>query len=284
MEIRSLAGVCEDAVLDAFQEAFGDYAVNFDRDGVRDMLVRRGFCADLSFAFFDNGRIVAFILNGAGMYDGVKSCYDCGTATVPDFRGRGLARELFAHSLPVLRENGIEQYVLEVLQDNSAAISLYGKQGFSVTESYDCFNGSVSGIEFLKPFPAGIEVRDISIEDLRGLLGFCDFRPSWQNDIESLCRGAASLVKRGAYTHDGEPVGYCVSDPVSGDISQIAVAKDCRRRGVASMLLSDAISFFTSSTIKVLNVEAGNIPLPKFLEAVNIPRGLSQYAMRKVIG
>lgn len=42
------------------------------------MLPRRGYEPRLSFAVFDEGRIVAFTLNGIGLFNGVKTAYDTG--------------------------------------------------------------------------------------------------------------------------------------------------------------------------------------------------------------
>lgn len=106
MEIRNLSGVSTDVVVAAFQKAFCDYAVGFGAPEIASLLVRRGFCPDLSFAAFDDDAIVGFVLNGRGMYDGVETCYDCGTGTVPAYRGHGIAAKLFNESLPALRNVG----------------------------------------------------------------------------------------------------------------------------------------------------------------------------------
>ena len=50
------------------------------------MLIRRGYVPKLSFAAFDNGKIVAFTLNGIGMFNGIRTAYDTGTETVKEYR------------------------------------------------------------------------------------------------------------------------------------------------------------------------------------------------------
>ena len=133
MEIRSLADTDFDTLYEAFALSFADYEIHPGREELRKMLRRRGFAPELSFAAFDDGRIAAFTLNGIGDFDGLRTAYDTGTATLPDYRAQGLATRIFEHSLPHLRAAGVRQYLLEVLQHNAKAISVYRKLGFETT-------------------------------------------------------------------------------------------------------------------------------------------------------
>lgn len=79
MEIRDLPQISANRVVEAFEAAFSDYAVSFDRQQIESMLKRRGYDPALSFAALDNeadGRIAAFILNGVGEYANETTCYD----------------------------------------------------------------------------------------------------------------------------------------------------------------------------------------------------------------
>lgn len=111
---------------------------------------------------------------------------------------------------------------------------------------------------------------------------YTDFTPSWQNSLESIARGQDGLNILGAYINN-QTVGYCVSDPCSDDITQIAVSPQFRRRGIASCLLSEGIKRFESQRVKALNVDDGCASLIGFLKGVNFSDGLSQYAMTQSI-
>lgn len=279
MEIRNLENIGIGRILDAFEAAFADYAVAFDREQLKTMFERRGFCPRLSFAAFDGDTMAAFTLNGFGMHRGVLSCYDCATGTLPAYRGRGLAARVFEHSLPYMRESGAGQYVLEVLQSNEAAIALYRKQGFETAASYDCFTGSIADMHF--KYSGGVaDVRRISADEFLNFHSFCDFEPSWQNSDDSLRRGASQLLFYGAYS-GVHAVGACAIDPVSGDIARIAVRSDSRRCGIASALLAEALDAMRTPSVKVLNVDSSCASLLAFLAAAGFRPGLSQYAMRK---
>lgn len=95
MKFRKLSDCSFDTLYKGFGRAFADYQIHFEKEEIRSMLRRRGYDADLSFAFFDKGEIVAFTLNGTGTFDGIPTAYDTGTGTAKEYRGKGLAGEIF---------------------------------------------------------------------------------------------------------------------------------------------------------------------------------------------
>ncbi len=282
MEYESLSELSMSEVLDAFMKAFDGYAVNFSRTEISSMLERRGFCRELSFGALHDGELVAFLLNGIGCYDGLMTCYDCGTGTLPAYRGQGLAGRLFRMSLPVLKGAGVRQYLLEVLQSNVAAISLYKDAGFDVVADYECFRQDIDKLRLGGDGAYCPDMREVEAKSLVDLRGFCDFSPSWQNDFDSIVRGASGLIIRAAFI-DGSPVGYCAFDPMTGDIAQIAVDRRCRRQGIASALLREVVAFSKTDKVKVLNIDSRCESMTGFLDAVNLEKGLSQFGMRRTI-
>ena len=106
MEIKSLEKTDFNTLFRAFGRAFADYEVQLNAEQLRAMLTRRGFDPALSFAAFDGAQIAAFTLNGIGNFNGVPTAYDTGTGTLKEYRGTGLATEIFRHSMPHLRRAG----------------------------------------------------------------------------------------------------------------------------------------------------------------------------------
>lgn len=51
---------------------------------------------------------------------------------LPGERGRGFATQLLAHGLGLLREEGVVACLLEVREDNAAAVAVYRHAGFAV--------------------------------------------------------------------------------------------------------------------------------------------------------
>lgn len=282
MEIRNLSDISYDCIICAFQEAFSDYAVSFSSDGIMAMFKRRGFTPQLSFGAFQDGKIVSFLFNGTGLYGGTFTAYDCGTGTIPAFRGRGLAGTLFEHAVPLLREAGMKRYLLEVLKSNTTAINIYSKAGFETIAEYECFTGNKNMIARSNKTNKYVEIHGCVKDLLYCLSHFCDFTPSWQNSVESIARGFDRLIMRIAMMGD-KPVGYIVADPSTGDISQIAVDPAHRRCGIATALLRDMLQSIKIDTLKVLNIDRHSTPMIEFLNATGFCKGLPQYAMSKSI-
>lgn len=282
MEIRGLDNICFDELFEGFSNAFSDYEIHFDKSEVQSMLTRRGYVPKLSFAALERGKIVAFTLNGIGMFNGILTAYDTGTGTAKDYRGCGLAGKIFQYSLPYLKEAGIRQYLLEVLQNNHKAITVYRRMQFETTREFDCFKQSIANISDLNIINNSIDYRIeiIDTNTVRRAQSFCDFYPSWQNSIESIERGQSELTCIGASCAENL-VGYCVFDRKSGDLTQIAVKKEYRRQGVASRLLSEVIKQMCTDFVKVLNVPSDNLSLPAFLKRKNIRLMNKQFEMVK---
>ena len=279
--IRSLERESFDCVADAFLRAFEDYDLTFDRQRLRDMLVRRGADMELSFGAFYNEELVSFILNGIADYAGRKTAYDTGTGTVSSARGAGLIDRIFQWSLPRLRDAGVERYLLEVLTHNTPAIKIYRRMGFEITRSFDCFAGRTEDISIDSEENENLEVRRGRICDIERLQHFCDFAPSWQNSLSSILRAEKTMVCLIACLSDNTPVGYLVAEPAYGDIAQIAVAPDYRRRGVARRLLRNIIRLHACDNWRVVNIPDDYLPMKLFLQADGFGLTCSQYEMMR---
>ena len=279
MEIRSLAGTDFDTLCEAFAQAFADYDIDSGREPLHRMLKRRGFVPELSFAAFDGDRIAAFTFNGIGTYDGRPTAYDTGTGTLPAYRRQGLASRIFTCSIPHLRAAGIRQYLLEVLQHNPAAIAVYRKMGFETVREFNYFGQEKQQMKIPAKQPAWpCTLRSVDVAAIGRLAGFHDFRPSWQNDDDSILRAGADLQGFGLF-RDDEPLGYCLCEPSSGDIARIAVAPWFRRQGIGSALLRHAVETIAADSVKVINAETGCESLAQFLRARNIPIRGRQFEM-----
>ena len=277
MEIRNLEHNPFDTLFCAFERAFSDYEIHFEKEEVRSMLLRRGYNPKLSFAAFVNGDIVAFTLNGTGTFNDLPTAYDTGTGTVKEYRGQNLAGTIFTHSIPFLKKAGICQYLLEVLQNNEKAITVYRRMNFAVNREFDCFRQSIKQIN-LRKANTDCVIEPVHLEAVRKAQQVCDFTPSWQNSIESIERGISELTCLGAFL-DGKMVGHCVFDVHTGDLSHIAVQNEYRRKGIGSRLLQEASRQMKTDFIKFLNVDSETSAMPAFLQSRNIPLANKQFEM-----
>lgn len=280
MEIRPLSGTDPEIIWNGFSKAFADYEVQINRTQFMALIKRRGFDPDVSFAAFEGkDNIIAFTLNGTGTFNGIPTAYDTGTGTVKEHRGKGLATKIFEHSLPFLKDRNLEQYLLEVLQHNTGAVSVYRKLGFGVTREFHYF---VQKSTEVRPGAdqAGsrFSVRQIDPLAAAETEGFADFAPSWQNSYESISRVPDHFVALGAFEEE-TMLGCCILEPASGDIPQLAVKEESRRKGIGSLLLREALRLNQSEIVKIVNADIRCVSITGFLQSKNIPVTGKQYEM-----
>lgn len=273
MEIKSLEKTDFDTLFRAFGRAFADYEVQLNAEQLRAMLTRRGFDPALSFAAFDGAQIAAFTLNGIGNFNGVPTAYDTGTGTLKEYRGTGLGTEIFRHSMPHLRRAGVGQYLLEVLQYNTRAVSVYRNLGFETVREFNYFcraNTEIADRGDTPRLPHSVRRTD------------WDFTLSWQNSFESIGRAAGDFVSLGVFTEE-ELAGYCVFEPASGDVAQIAVKRQYRRKGIAGLLLREMLRLNRNDSLKIINTDVSCGSITGFLQAKNIvPQGKQFEMIRKI--
>lgn len=280
MKIQSLKNTSYDTIYHAFSKAFSEYEIQINSDQLLAMLKRRGYNPALSFAAFDNDEIVAFTLNGAGLFNGVSTAYDTGTGTLQEYRGQGLATKVFEYSIPFLKESNVEQYLLEVLQHNTKAVSVYRNLGFETTREFNYFVQQNELISLDADIRIPCTIQQTTCEILHNVSGFHDFEPSWQNSTEAILRSIDDFIFLGAYV-GSDIVGCCVFEPASGDITRLAVNKHFRRNGIASELLKNAIGQNKHHSLKVVNTDPSCTSITDFLLSKNIEQKGKQFEMIK---
>ena len=282
MEIKSLINTDFETIFNAFNQAFVDYEMQLNAEELKTMLKRRGYNPDLSFAAFEGEKIVAFTLNGIGNFNGTKTAYDTGTGTLKEHRGKGLATKIFEYSIPYLKAANINHYLLEVLKHNTKAFSVYRNIGFEVTREFNYFVWKNDEIKNKISIQISCSIERIDIEKHLYVSDFWDFYPSWQNSFESIQRASEDFISLGAFV-EKRLVGYCIFEPNSGDITQIAVDKPFRRNGIASLLLHEIGKLNKNAKTKLLNSDISCDSIVCFLKAKNIEIIGKQFEMTRGI-
>jgi ribosomal protein S18 acetylase RimI-like enzyme len=262
---------------DCFLAAFSDYLVDMQmsREQFEQRIARDGVRLEISAGAFDDGKMIGFYMNGLGLWHGKQTAYDAGTGVIPDRRGEGFAKELFAFMVPRLKELGITQYLLEVLSENDRAVALYRKLGFVKTRVLTVLR-SDEPVMSLPELP-GVSLRPIDKPDWKLFESFWDGSPSWQNSSRAVERVTDAREILGAYV-DGNCVGYGIVFRPSGNLMQLAVSGEHRRRGIGSRILA-AIS--PNEALKVNNIDENMKGTLAFFEANKFKIVLTQYEMVK---
>lgn len=269
---------------EAFIEAFSDYVIPFalTQEQFRNHIILNAVDLERTIGCFDGDRIVGFSLNGFGHWDGQLTAYDAGTGVVPHRRRRGLGDAMFDILLRRFASDGIEQFLLEVVTTNTAAVDLYRKLDFRPARDLALLQCD-GQLNTAAPRPAGIEIRELSEPDWGHLSSFWDGKPSWQNSIEAIGRSRRMKRVRGAFL--GQTcVGYVVFSSSFGRLAQIAVHKDHRDRGIGSALLREMQAHKADGfSMQVINVDTSLEAANRFFLNRGFYKRLTQHEMVRAI-
>ena len=283
MEYRTLTNTTTRCMYEAFSQAFSDYQVSVDMplESFEIMLKRNGFMPEVSAGAFDNGVLVGLVLNGVREWDGEKTIYDLGTGVIPAYRRKGITEKLLDLVKELCRENNIGVYQLEVIQTNEGAVALYQKQGFQVKRALNCY--SLEGKLAEPEENAELKLhrpQEIEAEQWDILKSFWNYPPSWQNGIDAVC----AIPDTFGYTlaeSDGTLIGYGIVQKANGDIVQLAVDLQHRRKGVATEILLDLQKQSKKSGMTAINVDGRDEAANGFLKQMGFGVFVTQYEMAK---
>lgn len=268
----------------AFIEAFSDYVIPFalTKEQFRNHLSLNAVDLDRTIACFEQERIVGFSLNGFGLWNGRSTAYDAGTGVVPGRRRRGLSRAMFDILLRQFGENGIEQFLLEVVTTNTAAVGLYNKLGFRPVRELALLQCD-GGLQAAAPGPANLEIREIGEPDWDHLCTFWDGQPSWQNSAAAIGRSPKTRCILGAFL-GGSCLGYLAFSAGVGRVAQIAVDKDNRGRGIGSALVREMHAQTADGfSMQVINIDKSLEAAIRFFIKRGFYERLAQHEMIRMM-
>jgi ribosomal protein S18 acetylase RimI-like enzyme len=262
-----------------FLDAFSDYQVRMDLPlyKLKQMLQRRGYVSEISMGAFKDELLVGLVLNGFRNWNGKPTVYDTGTGVIGDYRKQGITSSMLLNIRALLKEREIEQYLLEVIQINTPAVELYKKQGFQIIRNLVCYKLDKNKYNPISTYE--VEHFDTINSTYWTLLtSFWDFIPSWQNSIDSI--NAASDTFKYCFVHfEDAIVGYGIIDKKTGDIPQIAVHKQHRRKGIGRSIVTELLKSTESQNIAVINVDEHSKSTRDFLLELGFQYNVSQFEM-----
>jgi Acetyltransferases len=263
-----------------FTEAFSDYVYPFALTEIqfRNHLLLNGVDLTRTAGCFIDGRLVGFSLNGFGDWGRMPTVYDAGSGVIPSYRRRHICESMFDMMLPVFRDQGIKQCLLEVITSNTGAIRLYEKLGFKITRELALLQCD-GELKVSGPVSGEVEVRAMDAPDWDLFATFWDGSPSWQNSPAAIDRSQRNKVVKGAYIGD-RCVGYVIYSSKFGRAAQMAVDKNYRHHGVGTVLLQ-AMRADTAEgySMQVINIDKGLPSAMTFFKDHGFYERLAQYEM-----
>ena len=278
---KTLENTDKKIIYKSFMEAFSDYSVNLflPYKDFEKMLVGKGFDPNISIGLFYKENLVGFILNGKRQWFGKNTAYDMGTALLPAYRNCGFSKKMVVKMIEILKEKGINQYLLEVIQNNTKAFELYKSQNFQISRDFSVFQLKDNLDIPCKSSQYTVEtISNIDDNLWEEFKSFWEILPSWQNSIDSV--KAVKEVFSYVVAKDREKIiGYGIIEKKSGKIPQLAVKKDYRNQGVGRNILCELIKNTDSKLIKFINIDRKYKDMERFLENLGFTISSLQYEM-----
>ena len=270
--IHSLEKTSLTEVHAAFVDAFSEYEVPIDMPeaALREMLETRSYRPEYSYGYFVEGKLASFILVGIRTRKGILTAYDSGTGTIKEFQGKGLGSRLLEDVIGRLGARGVKRFLLEVLEHNEAAQSLYRRYGFEVTRKLNCYKreGVPEGGDAAAEGRPGPESLADDAESIT-------FAPTWQNEYASYVNAS----ERYDFIADAaEARNFGIVHKRNGSILQLGLSADSIGSEKEKRLFALLEARGEGKGLKYLNVEDGAA-----IEAVLARNGfgiyISQYEM-----
>ena len=265
---RTLASIDTQTLRTCFNEAFKQYYVPLQLSAVQfqEKLWSEAIDLNLSFGVFINDRLAGFILNGIDIIDNKKVAYNAGTGILPEYRGGHLCYSLYEYCIERLQKAGVTRIVLEVIEQNAAAIKTYERLGFTVTRKLNSYKGRPT---LTLPRPVKIETIPVVLWDV--LQVKCEWKPSWQFSIRSIKRLQNKYTLQVAYCND-KWVAYCIGNFNTGRIAHFGCAEINNKQKYLAALFKEVNDAVPFNTLSIVNIDSNAFYSNTFLLSLGMQR------------
>lgn len=278
MEFKTLSGTPITILTNTFNAAFADYELDlrFTEETLLNKIKVENIDLSVSVAAFDGGILVGFIFFAIDNVDNEVCAWDGGTGVIPAYRGQKLTQRMFGYILPTLRQLGTKKILLEVLTNNTGAYAIYERIGFRKKRELFAYKGMSTGIPAEK-----YDIEEISGNDMEELLTLGDWQPAWQQ-MNNRVRNWSDAVSTFCIKENNKIAAYVHYNKNTGRILQFAVAKQHRRKGMASALFHH-LAGKSAQPVTIVNVDADSDNTNAFLKTLGMQIYICQYEMAMTI-
>lgn len=273
IRIARADGVPLELLRDGMVAAFADYALPMQpSQAAFDFMMRqRGMsAADSLVAFSGDDVIGVWVVSVEG-----PAGYLISSGTVPEHRGKGVARRMAERSLNDLAARGVATFQTEVLLGNDVARGLYEGLGMEVRRELACL-GLPDTVE------NGGETHDVTPllwHEVAPEVAQCrDWAPSWQNDDAAMGRCGDDLCCVALKDAKGL-AGYAVLIRPTGVLAQIGVRPDRRGAGLARTMVAALAQQQPGQGLRVLNAQASDTGFARFMTRLGAEAIVGQHEM-----
>lgn len=278
--IKNLEKLSVAEIKDVFNEAFSDYLIPFTltEESLSAKIKAENIELANSVGVFIDNALVGFILIGIDQVNGNQVAYNAGTGVIPTQRGNKYTEKMYSFLIPILIEKNIRNHQLEVITQNTKALQVYQKNGFTKKRELVCFKGSAF-ISYTKLdiFYQTVQIIEFDTND------FWDSIPAYQNSFNSISRDKDNNAIIIAI-HNNEIAGYIIYNKKSARVQQFAVRKNLRRKGIGSAMFSQVQTHFGGKLVSIINIDKSDKGTISFIEKIGFVSTVEQYEMEFVFG
>ncbi|MEQ8905073.1 GNAT family N-acetyltransferase [Ekhidna sp.] len=275
MNIRLLTDADFEKLFYTFKMAFTNYEVKLqptEEEFAYRIQKKLQYNRNISAGCFDGDQMTGFILHASNVYQGIPTAYNGGTGVLPGFRNQKIAEQMYAFLIPKIQSEFLARILLEVIEQNEKAISLYEKIGFTVKRKFKCY-------KMIQPITStyGGTVTEGNISNVN--FNFNDFEPSFLDSSAQLKLGDERVLLA---RQEDEVTGYIIFQPHLGRISQMAVDRIHRQNGIGEALLAAAQSE-SKKPLTIMNIPEDELGFDAFLTRAGFQNQVNQYEMELII-
>jgi ribosomal protein S18 acetylase RimI-like enzyme len=206
-------------VVQIWNDAFQNYSQNMEIsvDHFVIMLGRKELLPSISLVVHNNEQPVGFVLNSIKNIKGIRTAWNGGTGISKDYQGKGIGKILMEATLELYRKEAVELATLEVLINNTGAISLYEKEGYRKVSRLDVYqrvswNNNINLFQQQRLF----DIKKGQVTDVMELPFYNNLVP-WESKAENIFNGESVIIS----DRSGTPLGYALFKNFSNNTGEI---------------------------------------------------------------
>ena len=267
-------------MLRAFNLAFREYPIPMQQTLPQfEIRILKKLQMDFSYSpsVWEDDQLIAFIFHKIEKYQEVRTAYNGGTGVLPDHRRQGLVQKMFDFIVPRLKNDKVEQLVLEVLVNNKKAIKSYQAAEFEINRKLLCFKAE----KIANTSTPDIHIKKVESPDWKLYQSWASTVPAFGDSFEMLIKSDAEIVWQ--VEHNSKAIGYLSFQPENGRISQISINPAWRGQGIGQHLLFRLKRQFNLPHLTVLNVSEDAEEILSFLKKLGFRNEINQWEMIRKI-
>lgn len=269
MQFKSLENIPIPIITHAFNASFADYELplQFSEEALMQKIQFEDIDLTNSVGAFDGEQLVGLIFFG---FDG-QTAWDGGTGVIPTYRGQKLTQRMLEYGFPILKANGINRVLLEVLENNTTAYKIYERAGFRPLRLLHAYKGEISTATTRQH---NIEI--LNSPDFDVLLQMGEDTPPWQQ-MNKRIQNRGDIITTICIKANDVVAAYAHFDAKTGRVWQFATSSTRRQQGMAGAMF-EYIGQTCNCPITVINVDESSVA-NQFLQSIGLNHFISQYEM-----